>query len=210
MDMYCVIAICDYSDGMAERRKLHDQFLLRLPDGLREQLASAAEAAGRSTNAEIVARLQAPAASPDIALMVARYEKDLAKAQFEKHRLYTMVLTLADMNRSLSRMAGKGLPLDEDRWRRVQFLEGLRNKIVHNAERLSTISEDEVRRALEVATEEYELARAALMPELEDDIPTFPAFNDEDWATPAATSLDSTATREIPRRARLAKKASAK
>lgn len=36
-----------------------DQFNLRLPDGMRDALKQAADAAGRSTNAEIVARLQA-------------------------------------------------------------------------------------------------------------------------------------------------------
>lgn len=35
-----------------------DQFPLRLPDGMRDQLKDAAEASGRSTNAEIVARLE--------------------------------------------------------------------------------------------------------------------------------------------------------
>ncbi|WP_427024734.1 Arc family DNA-binding protein [Aureimonas ureilytica] len=36
-----------------------DQFLVRLPDGMRDELKAAADAAGRSTNAEIVARLDA-------------------------------------------------------------------------------------------------------------------------------------------------------
>lgn len=34
-----------------------DKFMLRLPDGMRERIATAASAAGRSMNAEIVARL---------------------------------------------------------------------------------------------------------------------------------------------------------
>ena len=36
-----------------------DQFALRMPDGLRDQIRAAAEANGRSMNAEIVARLAA-------------------------------------------------------------------------------------------------------------------------------------------------------
>jgi hypothetical protein len=35
-----------------------DQFLLRLPDGMRERILSAAEVNGRSMNAEIIARLK--------------------------------------------------------------------------------------------------------------------------------------------------------
>lgn len=35
-----------------------DKFMLRFPDGMRDRIADAARAAGRSMNAEIVARLQ--------------------------------------------------------------------------------------------------------------------------------------------------------
>lgn len=35
-----------------------DQFMLRLPDGMRDRIKAAAEASNRSMNAEIVARLQ--------------------------------------------------------------------------------------------------------------------------------------------------------
>lgn len=35
-----------------------EQFVVRFPDGMRDQIAEAAKAAGRSMNAEIVARLQ--------------------------------------------------------------------------------------------------------------------------------------------------------
>ena len=41
-----------------------EQFVVRLPDGMRDRLADAAKAAGRSMNAEIVARLQSSFASP--------------------------------------------------------------------------------------------------------------------------------------------------
>lgn len=36
-----------------------DQFIVRLPDGMRERIRAEAEANGRSMNAEIVARLEA-------------------------------------------------------------------------------------------------------------------------------------------------------
>lgn len=36
-----------------------DRFIVRLPDGMREQLSASAKENGRSMNAEVVARLQA-------------------------------------------------------------------------------------------------------------------------------------------------------
>jgi len=46
-----------------------EQFVVRLPDGMRDRISDAAKAAGRSMNAEIVARLQSsfesPAAAPE-------------------------------------------------------------------------------------------------------------------------------------------------
>jgi Holliday junction resolvasome RuvABC DNA-binding subunit len=42
-----------------------DQFVLRLPDGMRPRIAEAAKANGRSMNAEIVARLEASFANED-------------------------------------------------------------------------------------------------------------------------------------------------
>lgn len=42
---------------MAESRSLTDKFMLRLPDGMRERIKSAAENNGRSMNSEIVATL---------------------------------------------------------------------------------------------------------------------------------------------------------
>lgn len=36
-----------------------DRFIVRLPDGMRDQLATSAKESGRSMNAEVVARLQA-------------------------------------------------------------------------------------------------------------------------------------------------------
>ena len=44
-----------------------DQFVVRLPDGMRERIAEAAKASGRSMNAEIVARLQESFVKPSSA-----------------------------------------------------------------------------------------------------------------------------------------------
>src|SRR5690242_4891680 len=61
-----------------------DKFLLRLPDGMRDEVAKAAAANGRSMNAEIVARLQETfrgrdlsAAPADLRASVQRMEKEL-------------------------------------------------------------------------------------------------------------------------------------
>lgn len=43
---------------MAENRSKSDGFMLRFPDGMRDQLKAAAERAGRSMNAEIIFRIE--------------------------------------------------------------------------------------------------------------------------------------------------------
>ena len=43
-----------------------DQFVLRLPDGMREEIKAKAEANSRSMNAEIVAAIEAALAQPDL------------------------------------------------------------------------------------------------------------------------------------------------
>lgn len=43
---------------MAQFRTRDDQYMLRLPDGMRDQIKAAAAANGRSMNAEIIHRLQ--------------------------------------------------------------------------------------------------------------------------------------------------------
>jgi hypothetical protein len=43
---------------MASTRSKQDQFQLRLPPGLRDQIKTAADASGRSMNSEIIARLE--------------------------------------------------------------------------------------------------------------------------------------------------------
>lgn len=43
--------------------QLQERFIVRLPDGMRDRLADAAKASGRSMNSEIVARLEASIAA---------------------------------------------------------------------------------------------------------------------------------------------------
>ncbi|WP_428927868.1 Arc family DNA-binding protein [Marinibacterium sp. SX1] len=67
---------------MAEQqnRALKDQFMLRLPDGMRDRIRTAAETNNRSMNAEIVATLeeQYPDQSEDLKLLVLLIAKFLA------------------------------------------------------------------------------------------------------------------------------------
>lgn len=50
----------------AENRSLNDKFMLRLPDGMRDRIKAAAEAANRSMNAEIVATLEEKYPAPPL------------------------------------------------------------------------------------------------------------------------------------------------
>ena len=52
---------------MARAGRDSDGFRLRLPDGLRDRIRAAAEAEGRSMNAEIVAALEARFPAPEAA-----------------------------------------------------------------------------------------------------------------------------------------------
>lgn len=81
-----------------------DKFVLRMPPGMRDQVAAAAKAAGRSMNAEIVARLQQPLgldASRDIQFLLKKHEQELAEAALDRHILFLMLNQLAFDNRAL-------------------------------------------------------------------------------------------------------------
>lgn len=51
----------------SQNRKLTEQFMLRLPDGMRDRIKHAAEANNRSMNAEIVATLEEKYPAPSLA-----------------------------------------------------------------------------------------------------------------------------------------------
>ncbi len=55
----------------SQNRTLTEQFMLRLPDGMRDRIKAAAEANNRSMNAEIVARLDESLNREASALMIA-------------------------------------------------------------------------------------------------------------------------------------------
>lgn len=71
----------------SEKRTFKDQFMLRLPDGMRERIKLAADESGRSMNAEIVETLREkyPEPLPDIeaAKVVAQFMSLPKKAQDE-------------------------------------------------------------------------------------------------------------------------------
>lgn len=92
------------------------QYKLRMPTDLKDQVEAAASTAGRSMNAEIVARLAAsfePATgTADLSPILARLERDLAqqevKTAAEQIRLWLVAVTL----RNLLKKAPKDQALD--------------------------------------------------------------------------------------------------
>lgn len=77
----------------SQNRTLTEQFMLRLPDGMRDRIKAAAEANNRSMNAEIVATLETfyPEPSPDPLAEVerafsrlSRRDQEAMKEQFLK------------------------------------------------------------------------------------------------------------------------------
>ena len=63
---------------MAKTGRGSEAFMLRLPDGLRDRIRAAAEAEGRSMNAEIVAALEARFPEPEAAADHGRAEAERA------------------------------------------------------------------------------------------------------------------------------------
>lgn len=58
--MIYLMAECHYSGAMRKAPLVrdHKKFVLRLPEGMRDRIASAAKENGRSMNAEIVTRIE--------------------------------------------------------------------------------------------------------------------------------------------------------
>lgn len=113
-----------------------DKFMLRLPDGMREQVAHAAKENGRSMNAEVVERLKASfsdapigGASADMAALAARLQAELAEEQFKNHTLVVKLSQVAEIMeddlRELEIYAGEhnldldDLGIDEWDWRKI-------------------------------------------------------------------------------------------
>jgi hypothetical protein len=70
--------------------ELQDRFIVRLPDGMRDEIARAAKANGRSMNAEVVARLSAPnmgAMASDVIGAITLLQQQVARAEVEEVRL---------------------------------------------------------------------------------------------------------------------------
>lgn len=66
---------------MARATRGSDQFQLRLPDGMREQIKQSADANGRSMNAEIIYRLEHGVCASDDKDLVSLLRAALAKAE---------------------------------------------------------------------------------------------------------------------------------
>lgn len=98
----------------AKTGRASDQFPLRLPDGMRDRIKSAAEANNRSMNAEIVATLEekypAPAAKAED---IAREYREIAMLALDPDTPQSVSKTLIDRMNDLDRayrdMTGKQL-----------------------------------------------------------------------------------------------------
>jgi predicted transcriptional regulator len=76
-----------------------DQFLLRLPDGMRKQLAEVAEREGRTMSAVIVVALAA--------YFEQERQSAALHAHFKANRLETGTVTIEDIDRKLSELIKK-------------------------------------------------------------------------------------------------------
>lgn len=99
---------------MAKRAKVrdYDQFIVRLPEGMRDRIAQAAEAAARSMNAEIVKRLEDSfdpnAISDEVAQQIEalhRCEAALEKSEFARD-LMSKYLDATEQQNEALRKAG--------------------------------------------------------------------------------------------------------
>lgn len=67
-------------------RRNDNQYMLRLPDGMRDQISAAAKAASRSVNSEIILRLEASFSAASDTLNVAVAAAIKAHVDAEVHR----------------------------------------------------------------------------------------------------------------------------
>ncbi len=74
-----------------------DQFVVRLPAGMRDTISEAAKASNRSMNAEIVARLQGEAqTTPALIEAIARLNLSLAEREYDLQLAETTIEQMAD------------------------------------------------------------------------------------------------------------------
>ena len=74
-----------------------DQFSLRFPDGMRDELKEAAKANGRSMNAEIIARLEAYTDSPSNSNSLDEIRETLIKHDVKLDKLADMLGKLSEV-----------------------------------------------------------------------------------------------------------------
>lgn len=90
----------------SEHRTLVDKFMLRLPDGMRDRIRAAAEANGRSMNAEIVYTLEhaypGNTEIDEIASAIAE-KLDTFKREKSKKRRAEILEELSDLNQLLQK-----------------------------------------------------------------------------------------------------------
>lgn len=123
---------------MAENRSKSDQYLLRLPPGLRARLQDDADSHSRSLNAEIVARLED---YPNMVKVLHREGRARAELADDKERLLWELERLEDVKQRFFDEAGKLKPvltLPQNLFDRIK-IEALRNHRAIDDEALAAL-----------------------------------------------------------------------
>lgn len=93
----------------SKSRKL-DQYIVRFPDGLRDRVKDAAEASGRSMNAEIVARLTESFGRDESGRIVLKLPEDLLYRMAEAWAAGTPDLRNVDFGAAIERLLEREFP----------------------------------------------------------------------------------------------------
>ncbi|MDQ1831951.1 Arc family DNA-binding protein [Massilia scottii] len=93
--------------------EVQDRFIVRLPDGMRDAIAAAAKANGRSMNAEIVSRLESKGQdSSPLIEAIARLNLDLAMTEMDAHSKADQISSLNAELRAVKQLLATLLPED--------------------------------------------------------------------------------------------------
>lgn len=93
--------------------EVQDRFIVRLPDGMRDAIAAAAKANGRSMNAEIVAKLSSSGQDPSPLIeAIARLNLDLAVTEIDANTKAAQISSLTAELRAVKRLLASLLPED--------------------------------------------------------------------------------------------------
>lgn len=146
-----------YNSGMAEDKPNYpsdaaEKFIVRLPPGMREQIAEAAKGSGRSMNAEVVARLGITFAAPTEPYATkSQLERSLSKLSSHYDSMLVSVGLVRDMLATYVRQLNDKLSPKAKENAEVVLAVQLANAVLHaNAETVS----DSFKRLMHIINEE--------------------------------------------------------